>query len=538
MRFNINHLIIATLASAFLIGCGSSSSDSVASVDTGTGYYLDSVVQGADYICGTQKGVTDEEGKFTFEKGKECTFELAGIKLRTLAADELFDNVKVVETNASVAALLQTVDADGDPSNGITIRNEFKEAIKEMVQTGAINVNAPIDETVLTEINTVLENTYPDLYDGRVVTEEEALEHINDTLESVVKELLAGKTLYTSIEGESGTLESFSFNADFTTMTWQELIGGSCSGSGSLVIDGSDIVYTAEQDSCDAEDVGISTTIRVVEMKSDYIVVAITDNEGTFLSDRLYFDEDKAKEYFLNSTSSATDTITDLTPLLAGKTFYVVGLSMDTEDNATVGSIEMSTVSFNDDLTKLTDTYADGSTEEANISVEGNKIIFLDDNSYSVVTQKDGYLYAEDFNADGTKDYESPIGHRLYENESDAQAYVEDLQNGDYMRGLIEGKTFYYIDTYDDNALETVTFTADGNVSIVDASSGDEISSDLYYSIVNDYTISLISVIDEESSATESHNLVAIEVNDDYIIFSDNSDREPLKLYYEAPTSE
>jgi len=49
--------------------------------------------------------------------------------------------------------------------------------------------------------------------------------------EAKLKVLLAGKTLYTSIEDNMmGTLESWSFNADLTSATWTELVGGSDSG--------------------------------------------------------------------------------------------------------------------------------------------------------------------------------------------------------------------------------------------------------------------------------------------------------------------
>ncbi len=95
----------------------------------GTGHYYDSAVKGVNYDCGNQKGVTDDNGTFTFEKGKECIFSLGDIVLRTLDPSKLKDNVIVLEDKIENARLLQTLDNDGDASNGIDITKNMLNAI-------------------------------------------------------------------------------------------------------------------------------------------------------------------------------------------------------------------------------------------------------------------------------------------------------------------------------------------------------------------------------------------------------------------------
>ena len=97
--------------------------------DIGTGHYVDSAVKGVNYDCGNQDGVTDDNGTFTFEKGKECIFSLGDIVLRTLDPSKLEDKMIVIEDNIDNARLLQTLDNDGDASNGIDITKNVLDAI-------------------------------------------------------------------------------------------------------------------------------------------------------------------------------------------------------------------------------------------------------------------------------------------------------------------------------------------------------------------------------------------------------------------------
>jgi len=159
-----------------LIGCGSSSSSSS---ETGTGYYVDSPVEGVDYSCGNQNGKTSDSGKFIFEKGKGCTFSLAGVKLRETSSSQLTDGGKVFEDNENVARFLQSLDNDGNPDNGIfihdNVRNELPNALAANGSQGEVPTGGTLDAVVAS-----LDNSVP-TFGGYVRTEDEVQDHLEET---------------------------------------------------------------------------------------------------------------------------------------------------------------------------------------------------------------------------------------------------------------------------------------------------------------------------------------------------------------------
>lgn len=117
-------------------GGGSSSGFTASPLVAGeqlTGYFIDSPVAGLGWttrldgeVTGT--GVTGFNGQFPFRVGEEVTFSLGGLVLGTAAAGSIMSPLALagVETSnnpfvINVARLLQTLDADGNPANGIDL---------------------------------------------------------------------------------------------------------------------------------------------------------------------------------------------------------------------------------------------------------------------------------------------------------------------------------------------------------------------------------------------------------------------------------
>ena len=186
--FKVGSIITATL---LLVGCGSSgNNDTVPSTSStpansevssvvkkiGKGYYVDSPVQGVDYQCGNQKGTTDENGTFTFENGKDCNLTLGGVKLRDINASLLEDNITILETNEKVAQLLQTLDSDGNASNGIKIVKGTDKVIEETLPS-----LDDLNQDILEAINNRLKAEYSEIYSGIVVDINQAIAHLNET---------------------------------------------------------------------------------------------------------------------------------------------------------------------------------------------------------------------------------------------------------------------------------------------------------------------------------------------------------------------
>jgi hypothetical protein len=202
--------IVATsivTATLLLVGCGgggsSSSSDSnnngsTALTDTrastiptrvtGKGYYVDSAVEGVEYECGEKHGVTDENGTFEFDTDTGCKFRLGELKLRELNITALDDNVTVLEDNITVAQLLQTLDADGNASNGIQLLDGVDEVVNETI-TSPEDLEEDANATDLLEaLHSALKEKYPDEYNGTIVDKNETIIHLQETKKRLEEE--------------------------------------------------------------------------------------------------------------------------------------------------------------------------------------------------------------------------------------------------------------------------------------------------------------------------------------------------------------
>lgn len=119
-------------------GCGGGSDGGSAAPAIQSGVFIDAAVQGLAYSSGATTGTTDALGTFQYETGQSVTFTLGSVTIGTIAAGKatVFPTDLVPgaidETHATVSnmvRLLQTLDDDGDPSNGIlitpTVRNSL-----------------------------------------------------------------------------------------------------------------------------------------------------------------------------------------------------------------------------------------------------------------------------------------------------------------------------------------------------------------------------------------------------------------------------
>lgn len=317
------------VAAAIMTGCGGATSGEAT---TGTGYYIDSAVSGVSYTCGTQSGVTGEDGSFTFDVGQSCTFKLGDIMLRSVNADNLQNQVKIVEDRVEVARMLQTLDKDGNPDNGITIEANVVAAMK----SGGITA-LPDDDDKIAAVYEAIKSV--EGYTGEVKTAQEAETHLAKAQSSQLRELLAGKTFYDagyggsceSVEGgqeecdEGDYLDKTVFNADATSITWTSVDGESIGESGTVTIsiEGNRLI-TSDGD-----------FHLFASQNSDYILINDFNEDGT--SDgttRLYFAQAKAQAYYESLKSgggSATDNggSAEVTKavfseaMLSGKTFYI-----------------------------------------------------------------------------------------------------------------------------------------------------------------------------------------------------------------------
>jgi len=161
-------LFLATI-SAITIGCGGSSSST--SQNGWNGKLVDSGVQGVEWECGSASGKTLKDGLFgECPAGSSVTFSIGGIVLGKSQRAETSDRIFTIQDllgvsriasentddeNAAVnaiAALLLTLDNDGDPSNGITIETAAATAATAAITSNGGAITAGNIESITAAI--------------------------------------------------------------------------------------------------------------------------------------------------------------------------------------------------------------------------------------------------------------------------------------------------------------------------------------------------------------------------------------------------
>jgi hypothetical protein len=115
-------LSLSLLTVAILSACGGGGPA------VNTGIFVDAPVQGLSYTDGTLSGTTDASGRFLFTAGSNVRFSMGGISFPPVAGAAMVTPVDLVSGTGTqdpaavaIARLLQSADADGNPSNGIQL---------------------------------------------------------------------------------------------------------------------------------------------------------------------------------------------------------------------------------------------------------------------------------------------------------------------------------------------------------------------------------------------------------------------------------
>ncbi|MBW0147155.1 hypothetical protein [Marinobacter arenosus] len=145
-------LAVAVSSVAVITGCGGSGggssnnggdTDTTTQTNTETGVFVDSAVVGINYATSPsgQEGQTNELGEYDYAPGDTVTFSIGGIELppveatgRVTPADmgSGATDWSTDQTVVNILRLLQTLDDDGNPANGITITNAIHTALQDV----------------------------------------------------------------------------------------------------------------------------------------------------------------------------------------------------------------------------------------------------------------------------------------------------------------------------------------------------------------------------------------------------------------------
>jgi hypothetical protein len=178
----------------------SASSSSIQQVAVQTGVFIDSAVAGVTYrtVPGNFSGTTTATGQYQFAEGDTVTFSIGDIEFPSVVAKGVVTPVDMAPGNnaesqivKNIAVLLQSLDADGDPSNGITIPAT---AAAAAIQTVTFDQSASgFSSQILSLVQHADSNR-------TVVPESTAVAHLQESLAQVNASALVG-TWYVKGEG-------------------------------------------------------------------------------------------------------------------------------------------------------------------------------------------------------------------------------------------------------------------------------------------------------------------------------------------------
>ncbi len=183
----------SVLAAATLFtGCGGGSSSNDSTTNNTTlqnGYFIDSPVAGIAYETASGiKGITDSNGKFQYKTQERVKFAIGKLDLGevTPPADGLVTPQALANGNQTVETtmlrLIQALDEDNNPANGITIPQYIIDALNTI--PGEINITNLTDDTQILNLNTTLAEAIDENYDGVIdVTALQAQTHFENSLQ-------------------------------------------------------------------------------------------------------------------------------------------------------------------------------------------------------------------------------------------------------------------------------------------------------------------------------------------------------------------
>lgn len=222
MKKNAWFFLICSIVLFALAGCGGGTSG----LGPLRGIFVDAPVEGLDYTTTSGiSGKTDANGRFYYDAGDTVTFKIGDLNLGSAKGASQVTPVDIIagatandQRVVNMLVLLQTIDEDGNPNNGIKINDATRTVVS--ANAGNINFNQTTDtfqnDAKITTLLTTLNATSGAFTGGtrRIRSVAQAIEHFTSaTSERYVASLPAPDYPIVFVHGSSGSASQFESQA-------------------------------------------------------------------------------------------------------------------------------------------------------------------------------------------------------------------------------------------------------------------------------------------------------------------------------------
>ena len=180
-------LLTSLVALVMFSACSSDKTTTNTQTSLNEGYLIDSPVEGVYYETDSGvKGFTDKEGKYKFKKGDKISFKVGKIDLGGFRPDNNktislidFEDLSP-KVHIMILQLLQSLDKDQNPDNGITITKEVFEKLSQIPETNMNSIDSEEELLAFDEVKEVVDRDN----DGKIdINETKAKEHFEKSKE-------------------------------------------------------------------------------------------------------------------------------------------------------------------------------------------------------------------------------------------------------------------------------------------------------------------------------------------------------------------
>lgn len=323
------------LISLILAGCGEESSVNVkeAPLPPIQGVFVDSPVAGLTYNSpSVSNGVTNAEGQFDYFRGEAIDFSIGALTFPTVSAANVLTPLALFSTDTvfhpaviNSLRLLQSLDVDGDPSNGITISAQAAQAAQMTLSEGQTVTDYFSSDEFEANVNAWLADAGS--ANSTLIPADQAIVHFVDF-----------------IFKQYNSTQPLAFNtADFTGTIYNPLVQGSEASIAQLVLTPDDEANLAGIFSHVVD--GSETTTGSYTFLFGNRVLALTSGEG----------ESATTEYIISRSHNTVNNTYSVCATSDPAELATLVLTCDSNDDAKNNILVFSEQQAQEELIKLND---------------------------------------------------------------------------------------------------------------------------------------------------------------------------------------